>query len=561
LVVFVPVLIAQLVAPPTQQGPIRLPAATPQNERPAAPSTTPKLDIEPPSPPLKTPLPQTPPQSSAPRPRNQRPVLPYPIEGRTPYSDEQLEALLRGCPDPDACAERLRQRLAADGYLNTLVVAQRSPDGVRVVLGRLEKLRAEGPSPWLNRRVQRLLSVLESQPLRLPEIQRQLRLLQRQPGIRSVQGSLTSIDNDPYRAQLVLRIEPGPQPLQGDFSLRNDGTNGSGEFRATGVLLKNALALPGDSLLLYGELDSTDTPELGAVIGSISYTLPLADTLGLTGSFGYNRQTPVELESPGDLFTTRQYQGQLQLEWTFHETLLQRWSFTTAISANENQLTFDGESLPSFYPSVLRNPRTGFLRVGVNGNGLAGPVGWFGTGYVLQGVAGMTPEDQRNDLASLGIAPGEATAFGALASANWLIAPTWQLNMRAGGQIALHPLTSAMKFSLGSDVGIRGLPGQLVSGDSGWLTTGELVWTFWQKDRQALQLIPFIGAGGVYTSLNAGQFNDVVGSGGLLARWLAGEHLSLELGYAQSFNTDNNEGAWDNWLLGSGLYAKASYRF
>jgi hemolysin activation/secretion protein len=30
-----------------------------------------------------------------------------------------------------------------------------------------------------------------------------------------------------------------------------------------------------------------------------------------------------------------------------------------------------------------------------------------------------------------------------------------------------------MQFTLGSDVGLRGLPGQLISGDSGWLSTGD----------------------------------------------------------------------------------------
>ena len=98
-------------------------------------------------------------------------------------------------------------------------------------------------------------------------------------------------------------------------------------------------------------------------------------------------------------------------------------------------------------------------------------------------------------------------------------------------------------------------------GDSGWITTGELVWTFWQTKTHALQLVPFIGAGGVTTDLDGTTFNDVVGSGGLLARWLAGDNLSLELGYAHTFNTDNNPGAWEDWLLGTGLYAKASFRF
>jgi hemolysin activation/secretion protein len=379
--------------------------------------------------------------------------------------------------------------------------------------------------------------------------------------VKTVKATLTSINNDPRRAQLTLIVEPGIQPILGEITLRNDGNDGSGEYRASGVLLKNALALPGDTLLLYGELDGTDTPELGTAIGSVSYTLPLADTVGLTGSFGFTRRTPVELEEPFRLLTTDQYQGQLQLEWTFHETLLQRWSVTAAINRNENQLSFDGDPLPSSYPSALLNPRTGFMRIAVNGNGMTGPLAWGGTTYLLQGLSGLSPTDQLDDLSRIGIVPGQATAMGALVSTNWFFAPSWQMNLRAGGQVAFQPLTSPMQFSIGSDVGIRGLPGQLVSGDSGWITTGELVWTFWQTKTHALQLVPFIGAGGVTTDLDGTTFNDVVGSGGLLARWLAGDNLSLELGYAHTFNTDNNPGAWEDWLLGTGLYAKASFRF
>ena len=73
--------------------------------------------------------------------------------------------------------------------------------------------------------------------------------------------------------------------------------------------------------------------------------------------------------------------------------------------------------------------------------------------------------------------------------------PNLQLNLRASGQAAFNELTSDMGFGLGSGVGLRGLPGTLISGDTGWLSTGELNWTVWQNSNQALQLVPFIGMG------------------------------------------------------------------
>jgi hemolysin activation/secretion protein len=118
-----------------------------------------------------------------------------------------------------------------------------------------------------------------------------------------------------------------------------------------------------------------------------------------------------------------------------------------------------------------------------------------------------------------------------------------------------------MYFSLGSDVGLRGLPGQLVSGENGWLGTLELAWAFWQNRTNTLQLVPFFGAGGVNTALNQGSFNDTVGSGGILARWLAGQNWAIELGYVHQFNTNDNLGVWNDWILDDGLYAKVQFRF
>jgi hemolysin activation/secretion protein len=210
---------------------------------------------------------------------------------------------------------------------------------------------------------------------------------------------------------------------------------------------------------------------------------------------------------------------------------------------------------------VVRSPQTGYLRVGLSGSGLTNTVGWSGNVYALQGVGALTPGNQIDELGQVGIVPGQATALGALISAAWGFAPNWQLNVRAAGQVAYNPLTSSMQFTLGSDVGLRGLPGQLISGDNGWLGTSELVWTFWQKKNQALQLVPFIGYGGINTKLQGISFTDNIGSGGLLARWLAGDNWTFEAGWVEQFSTDNNLGSWTDWALGKGFYGKVQYRF
>ena len=143
----------------------------------------------------------------------------------------------------------------------------------------------------------------------------------------------------------------------------------------------------------------------------------------------------------------------------------------------------------------------------------------------------------------------------------WPLDPSLQLNLRAAGQVAFNELTSDMGFALGSDVGLKGLPGTLVSGDTGWLSTAELNWTFWEQQSNALQLVPFIGVGGIETTRASVSFEDTIGTGGVLLRWLHGRHWSVELGWIDQFHADNNAGIWNHWLLGSGAYGKVRYRF
>ena len=164
----------------------------------------------------------------------------------------------------------------------------------------------------------------------------------------------------------------------------------------------------------------------------------------------------------------------------------------------------------------------------------------------MQGIAGFSSPEELHDLAYYGIKPGESRALGGIASLGWRLDPKLQLNLRAAGQVAFNELTSDMGFTLGSDVGIRGLPGSLVSGDTGWLSTAELNWTFWQRRNNALQLVPFFGVGGVKTTRASVSFEDTIGAGGVLVRWLHGQHWSVELGWVDQFHAGNNDGIWNN---------------
>ena len=118
-----------------------------------------------------------------------------------------------------------------------------------------------------------------------------------------------------------------------------------------------------------------------------------------------------------------------------------------------------------------------------------------------------------------------------------------------------------MGFSLGSDNGLRGLPGQVISGDSGLLGSAELSWAFWRRGGDELQVVPFLGAGSVRTEQLTGSTSGSVGAGGLLLRWLRGQHWLLELGWVSQFGDGLPAATVPNWLIDLGLYSKVSFRF
>ncbi len=545
---------------------MRLPGPDAGEQRLDPKRPAPKLDVQPlePAPPV-TPAPGPAPSPSP----TVRKDLPE-VRGLKRYGALELTKIFQPClaiADPGerlkACAASLTARLVADGYVNSRVFAETTPAPgfLDVIEGRIVEVRVNAKSAWLSRRVTRLLRPLQGEVLNLGEVERQLRLLQRQAGIKSIRSNLSRLGSDPTQAVLTVNVEQGRQPLQGDISLRNDGSSGSGEGRAVATLVKGGLAAQGDVLLLYGELDFNNDPSLGALITSASYTYPLSDQFNLTGSFGYSRRNLIELPEPANEFSTRQFQGLGQLEYVFKETLTQRWAAFAGLSLNRSDTYLAGKTLPSILPESVRSPRTGYLRVGLSGSGLTNSVGWSGNVYLLQGIGALTPDSQINELGQVGIVPGQATALGGLVSAAWGFAPNWQLNLRAGGQVAFNPLTPSMQFTLGSDVGLRGLPGQLISGDNGWLGTGEVVWTFWQKKKNSLQLVPFIGYGGINTKLQGINFTDYVGAGGILTRWLAGDNWTLEAGWVNQLGANTNLGPWADWTLSKGFYGKVQYRF
>ncbi|MFM7315086.1 MAG: ShlB/FhaC/HecB family hemolysin secretion/activation protein [Cyanobium sp.] len=565
-------LLAQLAAPSTQSSPIRLPELRPALERPDSPGQrqAPTIQTDPsetaPPPVPADPLPPSPGKGDAPlHGPDHHSRTPVPIQGQTPYTNTQLQQILGPCArvsDPQqrltACAAALTARLVADGYVNSRVYALSKADtqALEVVEGRIVELEVSGPEGRQLSRITRLLSHLKGKVLHLPSLERELRLLRITPGVKSVKASLSRLGSDPSQARVTVNVKTGAPRWQGDLAVRNDGSSGTGEFRSSATFVKPGVGTIDDLLLIYGEVSGNDAPNAGQLIGSASYTFPLGPSLNFTAAFGSSRSEIVDGLPPGAAVpTSRQIQGLGQLEWVLKDRLTHRFALFAGLSGNTLQNFANNQPVGEL--------TSGYVRYGVNASGIRNSVIWGANAYLMNAVPSITPLDQRRLLEAPpgGFRLGRSMGAGGLLSASWAVAPAVQLTGRLAGQLGFNQLLPSMQFTLGSDAGLRGLPGQLISGDNGWLSTVEAAWTVWKNKANAIQVVPFAGAGGVTQQNPLGDVSDTVGSYGLLLRWLAGSNWIVELGGIDQVSTANNPGPWVNSLLGSGLYAKVQYRF
>lgn len=549
-------LLAQLVAPPIQPGPTRIPG----REIPASKPGTVQLDVDE----------KANQNDQSDKPDHTIENKTIDIEGESPYSDEQTKKILGNCDQTldstqsDSCVNKLNAQLQKDGYINSRVVAETNNGVTQLIIipGRLVEINVSSKSEGLAKEIENRLRPLLDKTFNIITIKNNLVNLERSGIASKVTGSIGKLGSNPTKATLNIRVEPARNPWRGETSLRNDGNTGSGEWRAVGVLQKKSLLVRGDQFQFYGELNSDSDPELGAGIGSLSYTYPVSQSVDLTASFGANRRYLVEFPRPFRDLSFRQYQGLIQANWTLQENAASSTYAFAGISANHNNSYYKNKPFPVIVGGGLDGDlTTGYLRVGVGHQQAKNSVFWSGQLYALQGISSFSSPEELDELNFVGIQPNNARAVGVYTTGLWAISRKLAAKAIAGGQYAFNPLTSSMGFSVGSDNGLRGLPGTLISGDNGWIGYLELEWSMLNFKDNQFQLVPFGGAGGITTTRLGQTFSDTVGSYGVLVRWIYKNQLSIDLGWANQFNTEDNAGLWDDWILGDGLYTKIRYQF
>ena len=549
-------LLAQMVSPPIQPGPVRIPSRTAPESR----VDSVELEIEDN-------------QSEGNKidnlEKNTQITPPTPI-GNSPYTKEQTKKILQGCTNLEnkdeatRCVNKLNAQLQKDGYINTRVVSESESGKTQIIIipGKLVEINVSSKSKDLTSEIEKFLSPLLSRIFNIFEVKNALLSLERLGVASKISGSIGKLGSNPTKATLNITAERSPKPWEGETSIRNDGNAGSGEWRGVAVLQKKDLIKRGDQFLFYGELNADGDPELGAGIGSLSYGYPLTENLNITSSIGASRKYLVEFQKPVRDLSFRQYQGLIQADWVFQKSAKTSTYAFLGISANHNNSYYKNQSIPLILGGGLDGDLTsGFTRFGLGHQGVSNSLAWTGQLYGIQGINSFSSQDELSSLQKFGVKPGSARAIGAYTTGRWLINKKLMAKGIAGGQVALNPLTSSMGFSVGSDNGLRGLPGTLISGDNGWISNLELEWSVFEFKDNQIKVVPFGGAGGITTTRLGVTFDDTVGSYGVLLRWQHKNQISIDLGWANQFNHNNNKGLWNNWMIGNGIYMKASYRF
>ena len=495
--------------------------------------------------------------------------LPKIVGEDIPYSKNELKEILKDCKEDEiattlnSCASRLTAVLIQDGYVNSRVytIVDEEKGTLEVIMGKVVELTVKSDNPIIKERAFSKLKDLIGKTLYTPELEKKFAEVRNIKNVGQISGNLGRLGSDPTKAVLNLTVDYMPSKWQREFSLRNDGSSGTGQWRNMGTFVKTDILKKGDTFIGMVEINNDQDIEIGSQTYSGTYTFPLKNGYSSTNSISYSRSDFVEFED--DLKTMRF--DSLTFLFQLDKSLVEKpnknlsSSFGLNISNSESFLT--GIRTPL---STGSNPegyvRTGHLKASLNYALIGESILNSGNISFQQGIAGISESFQLTDFAANGIYPGESRALGVSNSLIWTLSNNLGLNLNSSAQIALNPLISGMSFSIDGSSGLKGLPKSVTGGDSGWLSDVELVFTPWAKEKKALQVLPFLGFGEVVTDVQNTITKDSAGSYGLLLRYINSNNV-FEIGLANFIKTDDNTGTWNNWMLGDGIFSNLKFTF
>jgi hemolysin activation/secretion protein len=492
------------------------------------------------------------------------------VEGSTVYDSDRLQEAVSGFEGRELTLEELQSAADAvtqiylnDGYITTraVLVDQEIVDGVvtiQIIEGTLADIQIEGTERLRPKYISSRIRLGAKTPLRVSELEDQLRLLRVDPLLASLEASLRASDKV---GQSVLAVRVTEAPNWGGFvGIDNYSPESVGGQRSRAEMYYRHLAGNGETRIggwdrsFVGGSDvfrvtyrqpvnaRNGTVQLQTTIDRNEITLPPFDALDIAGeteSYEISFRQPV-IRSPrrelGLSVAYRYQNGQ-----TFVGGVGSQLGTTTG--AEPNGTTRVG--VVKFGQDFVRRDPKGAWALQSQFS--------FGTDFPFDGTTNSGDIPDTHFFSWL----GQAQRVQRINDRNLLI-------LQADLQLATAPLLSSQQFVLGGGQSVRGYSQNLRSGDNGFRFSAENRFTVGRNDlgRTVLQLAPFFDTGVVWKNENNpnpvadGTF---LAGAGLGILWQPTPKLDIRFDWGVpivSVNDDVKDEFQDH-----GLYFNVNYRY
>jgi hemolysin activation/secretion protein len=398
----------------------------------------------------------------------------------------------------------------------------------RVIEGRITDivLKGEGAERFGARRF--LEPIRQENPSRLGTLERQLLLVNEQPGMRVTDSALEEIGSETGNFRLTVLVRTWG--VESFAAIDNLGSAAIGPLEGFLSSQLNSAFVPGDALTFNASTAPNAPKELG--FGRISYDQPIgSDGFRLGASAWYGTTWPGDWRSE---IHTHTDSAVVELRGSIVPIDTQKWTLRFFLATDVGDY-IERDDFGTDYDDRVRQLLFGIdtsFSDGFNGRDYLGLI-------ARQGLDILDASQVGNPLTSHFGASGVFSVVDLTFSRYQPLAGAWSYRFSAAAQYASAPLLISQQFYLGGAAFGRGFDAGEISGDDGVAASLELRFdqdSNW-KPVQSYQLYGFVDSGAVWDYNN--QF-------GVLSLISAGIGARLY--------------AYDNWQAGLAVAVPLSYR-
>jgi hemolysin activation/secretion protein len=377
-------------------------------------------------------------------------------------------------------------------------------------------------------------SVLAEHPSRLTTLERQLLLINGQPGVRILDTALEEIGGPTGRFRLIVDLKTWH--IYTSFGIDNLGSSSVGPWQTYATGAFNSYVLPGDTLALNLSTVANDPRELA--FSRLSYDAPVGlDGARIGASALYSEVRPGDDRRLTNDTTKTEA---IEIHGSIVPLQSQRSSLTLSISAGLSNVSERDVFGPIYNDYIRTISLTSDYRL---------RDGFGGENYVTttyrQGLDIFGASHLGDDLLSRDGASANFSVLDFWFTRYQTLSNAWSVKLAAASQVASGPLFTSQQFYLGGAAFGRGYGSAEISGDNGLAGSFEV--RFDQKLNfrylTGYQFYGFVDAGAVWNdgfNLNDGLALTSAGGGVRLFMW---DDLRADIGVAfpLSYRAPDNE--------------------